>query len=180
MSNTIDIYEKMMELEMIRHEAMLELLETMSRPKTERMGQKITVSIKLLSEDAKVPVAGSVHSAGYDVAATERVEIAPGESSVVPIGLAMAIEHGYCVKFLPRSSHGFKKEVIELAGLIDSDYRGEVKIKIKNLSAETYIVEKGERFAQMLVLPTFDAVFETVDDLSDTERGVGGFGSTGR
>lgn len=123
-------------------------------------------------------------AAGMDVVASvvEDLVLAPGARSAVPTGLALAIPQGYEVQVRARSGlalrHGIS--VINAPGTIDSDYRGELKILLANLGGETFVVRRGERIAQLVVAPVVQAAIREVATLDETERGDGGFGSTGR
>ncbi|EPZ51116.1 dUTP diphosphatase [Bacteriovorax sp. BAL6_X] len=107
--------------------------------------------------------------------------IAPGARVLVPTGLSFEIPHGYEVQIRPRSGLSFKTDllVVNSPGTIDCDYRGEVKIILGNFGKEDFIIKHGERVAQMVMAPVWQARISAVDELTDTERGAGGFGSTG-
>ncbi|MFG1483546.1 dUTP diphosphatase [Halobacteriovorax sp. RZ-2] len=107
--------------------------------------------------------------------------IAPGARVLVPTGLSFEIPHGYEVQIRPRSGLSFKTDllVVNSPGTIDCDYRGEVKIILGNFGKEDFIIKHGERIAQMVMAPVWQARISAVDELTDTERGAGGFGSTG-
>lgn len=135
-------------------------------------------------ENAVIPKQATAGSAGYDLCACidAPVTIAPGERFVFPSGLAAEIPAGTAGFVFTRSGLGIKKgiHVTNGVGVIDSDYRGEIHVGLHNLSAEPYTVEPGERIAQMIIMPYFAPVIEEVTALSDTDRGAGGFGSTGK
>jgi dUTP pyrophosphatase len=119
--------------------------------------------------------------AGLDLAACERVELAPGERALVGTGLAVAIPDGYAGFVQPRSGlaskHGIT--IVNTPGLVDSGYRGELKVALLNTDAhETFVVEPGMRIAQLVVLPVPDLEPVEVDELPESERGVRGFGSS--
>lgn len=137
------------------------------------------IQFKLLTQDAKAPKRATEHSAGFDIYAPERVDIPAGQSYLVGTGVAMAIPSGWVGIVNPRSSVAHKKDVRLKARVIDSDYRGEVFISLKNDSNETFEIVKGDRIAQLVVTP-FMGESIVVDDLDDTVRGSGSFGSTGR
>src|SRR5213082_3286044 len=121
-------------------------------------------------------------AAGLDVVAAEDVTLAPGERHAVATGFAIAIPHGYEVQVRPRSGLALKHGItcLNTPGTIDSDYRGEVKVILANLGSEPFEVRRGERIAQLVPAPVLRADFVEVETLSETSRGAGGFGSTGR
>ena len=121
-------------------------------------------------------------AAGLDIVTAVDVALAPGERMAVPTGFAIEIPPGYEVQVRPRSGLALKHGVtcLNTPGTIDSDYRGEVKVILANLGAEAFSVSRGERIAQLVPAPVLRATFEEVTQLSDTTRGSGGFGSTGR
>jgi len=141
------------------------------------------IQIKKLSSFVSPPKYETPGSSGMDIAAhiEEKVIINPGEKSLVPTGFSLAIPRGYEVQIRPRSGLAAKKSitVLNTPGTIDADYRGEIKVILINLSKEKFIIENGERIAQMVVCPVVQAKFEEVKELSDTVRGSSGFGSTG-
>ena len=145
--------------------------------------QKIALKIKKLLPEAKMPVYASEHAAGADLyALTDHViRIGPNETAVVHTGLAAEIPEGYVGLICARSGLATKKGLAPAnkVGVIDSDYRGEIQIGLHNLSAEPYTVQPGERIAQMIIMPYFAPVIEEVTSLTETDRGAGGFGSTG-
>ena len=109
------------------------------------------------------------------------VNINPGKTAIIPTGLALSIPKGFEVQIRPRSGLAAKQKisVLNSPGTIDADYRGEIKVILINLGQELFKVEKGLRIAQMVVCPIVQATLKEVSDLSETERGKGGFGSTG-
>lgn len=125
-------------------------------------------------------------AAGADLRAClperENLIIKPGERVLIPTGLSFEIEPGYEVQVRPRSGLSLKTGllVVNSPGTIDADYRGEIKIIMGNFSDKAEIIEHGDRVAQMVLMPITQAKFEIVDDLSNTDRGEGGFGSTGK
>jgi len=128
------------------------------------------------------PSYASDGAAGLDVVAAEDVTLAPGQRHAVATGFAIAIPHGYEVQVRPRSGLALKHGItcLNTPGTIDEDYRGEVKVILANLGAEPFAVRRGERIAQLVPAPVFKASFSEVEQLSDTARGAGGFGSTGQ
>lgn len=130
-----------------------------------------------------MPMLSPAHpgDAGVDLRATEGVKLQAGERGLVPTGLAVAIPEGFAGFVQPRSGMAIKKGlgVLNSPGLIDSGYRGELKVIVINLSAGPLEIERGERIAQLVILPVPACSFEEVDELPGSERGAGGFGSTG-
>ncbi len=142
------------------------------------------LSIKRLTELAVVPQYQSPEAAGMDLhAAIEHsITLDPGTIIKVPLGFAMSIPHGFEAQVRPRSGLSSRHGVTlpNAPGTIDSDYRGEVLIPLINLGRESFVIEPGMRIAQMVIAPVVQAVVREVDDLDDTSRGSGGFGSTGQ
>ena len=137
----------------------------------------------LASEGAVIPCYKTEGAAGADVCAfiKEPVTIAPGSFAMIPTGLFFEIPMGYEIQVRPRSGLAAKNgiTVLNTPGSIDSDYRGELKIILINLGKEAFVVNNGERIAQIIVSPVTLADFTITDSLSDTTRGEKGFGSTG-
>ena len=133
-------------------------------------------------EGLPLPAYASEHAAGMDVVAAESLTLAPGARHAVATGFAIAIPHGYEVQVRPRSGLALKHGItcLNTPGTIDSDYRGEVKVILANLGDENFEIRRGERIAQLVPAPVLRAAFAEVDDLDETARGAGGFGSTGR
>jgi len=142
----------------------------------------MNIRIKKLNSEAVIPSYQTKGSAGFDLHSIEDKVIEPGHREMVGTGLAFSIEHGYEVQIRPRSGLGFKHgvTVINTPGTIDSDYRGEIKVVLVNLGHEPFVIKKGERIAQAVVKEVVLADFLEVDELDETSRGSGGFGSTGR
>ncbi len=142
-----------------------------------------TLNIKKLDERAILPTYGSEFSAGADLyACTDGpVTVAPGETYLFHTGLAMEIPEGYAGLIFARSGLATKKGLApsNKVGVVDADYRGEIMVSIFNHSGKEQTVEHGERIAQMVICPFIAAKWNVVDELSDTVRGTGGFGSTG-
>ncbi len=140
------------------------------------------LKIKKLDEKAIIPTYGTEYSAGADLYALldEDLEIKPGETVMIGTGLAMAIPTGYAGLIYARSSLGSKKGLAPAnkVGVIDSDYRGEIKVPLFNQSKETQIITKNERIAQIIFTPYLKVNFQETDELDDTTRGTAGFGST--
>ena len=136
------------------------------------------------ARDLPLPEYETPESAGRDVRAaiTEPLILQPGERTLIPTGLKIALPPGTEAQIRPRSGLAFRHGITMLnaPGTIDSDYRGEVKVLAVNHGSEPFTVERGDRIAQMVIAPVFRAVINTVESLEDTERGEGGFGSTGK
>ena len=130
-----------------------------------------------------LPAYATVLSAGMDLRAnlTEPIVLKPLARCLVPTGLYIALPEGYEAQVRPRSGLALKKgiTVLNSPGTIDADYRGEIGVILVNLSAEEFVIEDGERIAQMVIAQYEQAEWEQVDTLDDTERGAGGFGHTG-
>ena len=141
------------------------------------------ILIKRLSKDVALPKYETKGSSGLDLAANtdKQIKILPGKSEIIPTGLAVAIPKNFEIQIRPRSGLAAKSKisVLNTPGTIDSDYRGELKVILINLSDKVFIVEKGLRIAQMVLCPVVKATLKEVTELEDTERGSGGFGSTG-
>lgn len=140
--------------------------------------------VKFLREGAKLPTYGSDAAAGADLYACleQSVNIVPGETAMIPTGLAMEIPAGYVGLICARSGLSIRRGLAPAnkVGVIDADYRGEVLVALYNHGSEAQTVEPGERIAQFLLTPCLTASFVPTDTLHDTVRGEGGFGSTGR
>jgi dUTP pyrophosphatase len=145
---------------------------------------EIEIGLKRLEhgEGLPLPSYATPGAAGLDVVAAEDVTLEPGARRAVATGFAIAIPSGFEVQVRPRSGLALRHGItcLNTPGTIDSDYRGEVKVILANLGAETFEVRRGERIAQLVPAPVQRAAFREVDDLDSTERGSGGFGSTGR
>ena len=141
------------------------------------------VKVKKLKENARLPVYGTAFSAGADLCACleSPVTIAPGETKLLSIGISMEIPEGYAGLVFARSGLATKRHLAPAnkVGVIDSDYRGEFFVPLHNHGAVAQTVEDGERIAQMILTPYLTAKFIEAEELSDTVRGEGGFGSTG-
>lgn len=140
------------------------------------------VRFKKLDPEAVVPVYGTDYSAGADLVSLTDVTIAPGATALVHTGLALEIPSGLvglvCARSGLASKHGIAPS--NKVGVIDSDYRGEIMVSLHNHSGEPWHIAKGDRAAQLILTPYIQADFEETSELKDTERGAGGFGSTGR
>ncbi len=144
----------------------------------------VKVSFKKLNANATVPSYGSKSAAGADIYACtegENIVIAPGETKMVHTGIALEIPEGYAGLVYARSGIATKRGLAPAnkVGVIDSDYRGEIMVSLHNHSSAVQEITDGERIAQLVIAPYLAVEFSEVDELSDTERGSGGFGSTG-
>ena len=142
------------------------------------------MKIKRLDEKAKIPTRGSKNAAGYDLYAClpdKELTIWPHDTVLIDTGWAMKIPEGCFGAIFARSGLAFKQGLrpANCVGVIDSDYRGPVKVALHNDSEQHQIIANGERIAQLILMPFYEIDFYEVDELDDTERGEGGFGSTG-
>ena len=141
------------------------------------------VPVKKLHPAAKLPVYATAEAGGAGLCAClpGAVTIAPGETKMIPTGLAVEIPRGYVGLVFGRSGLALKRDLAPAnkVGVIDSDYRGELKTAIHNHGSRPQVIEPGERIAQLVLVPYLTAQFLETDTLSDTQRGTGGFGSTG-
>ena len=144
---------------------------------------KSILKVKRLCPGAKLPRRATPGSAGLDLSAAIQapVEVRHGEITRVPTGIAIQLDPGYVCLVFGRSGLAVKQGVapVNAVGVVDSDYRGEWKVPLRNLSGQAYTLSPGERVAQVVFLPVARAVFEQAEELSGSERGEGGFGSTG-
>ncbi len=143
----------------------------------------VPVSVKRLphGQGLNLPAYATAGAAGMDVLAAEDVALAPGARHAVATGLAMAIPEGYEIQVRPRSGLALKYgiSVPNTPGTIDSDYRGELKVILINHGSEPFVISRGDRIAQLVLAPVVQAGWVEVDELDETVRGAGGFGSTG-
>ena len=143
-----------------------------------------TVRVKKLHPNAVLPTYGSREAAGADLYAClqETVTVEPGEVFWVPTGISLEVPKGYAGLVYARSSMGAKRGLAPAnkVGVIDSDYRGEIRVVLLNHSKEPQTIQPGERVAQFIITPVLQPVYEEVEELTDTDRGAGGFGSTGK
>ena len=141
------------------------------------------IFIKRLSKNIPLPKYETTGSSGMDLSANieETVSIEPGKISVIPTGISVSMPKNFEIQIRPRSGLAAKNQisVLNTPGTIDSDYRGEIKVILINLSDNTFVVEKSARIAQMVLCPVSKAQLEEVESLEKTMRGSGGFGSTG-
>jgi dUTP pyrophosphatase len=147
------------------------------------MTDTVGVRLKRLPHGHGLDLPGYATSgaAGMDVLAAENVTIRPGQRHAVATGLAVAIPQGYEIQVRPRSGLALKHGITvpNTPGTIDSDYRGEVKVILINHGADDFAIQRGDRIAQLVLAPVTQAAWEEVEDLDETARGAGGFGSTG-
>ena len=142
------------------------------------------ILIKKLSKNISLPKYETEGSSGMDLAANidNEVEIAPGKSVIIPTGLAISIPKNFEIQIRPRSGLAAKNNisVLNTPGTIDSDYRGEIKVIIYNHGSENFVINNGDRIAQMILTPVIKMELEETNNLPETIRGEGGFGSTGK
>ena len=138
------------------------------------------VAVQVQCPEGKIPVRKTAGAAGYDLISTSSVTIAPGSSGLVQTGVHISIPEGYYGKIEGRSSLGIQHSVVPFQGVIDSDYRGPIVVKLFNHARTKYRVAKGDRIAQLVLMPCYTPPLLRVDRLSTTKRGKGGFGSTGK
>jgi len=144
---------------------------------------KVEIRIKRLNNGAALPLPAyaSAGAAGMDICAAEAVTLKPGKRAAIPTGFAFAIPHGFEIQVRPRSGLALKHGItcLNTPGTIDCDYRGEVKVILANLGDEDVSFERGDRIAQLVVAAAPQAAIIEVDAMDETQRGAGGFGSTG-
>lgn len=147
------------------------------------MMDKINLKIKKISKLAQLPTYATDGAAGMDLYAAneEPITLAPLERKLVPLGFTMELPSGYETQIRPRSGMAIKRGITlsNCVGTVDEDYRGEVCVGLVNLSREDYTIQKGDRITQMVIAPVTRAIITEADELAETVRGEGGFGSTG-
>ena len=137
---------------------------------------RLSIPVKLLSEGASMPQAMRMGDAGLDLQSVEQVTLRPFERALIPTGIALAIPEGYAGFVLPK--HGFT--LVNAPGLIDSNYRGEIKVIGMNLDPNNdFVISAGDRIAQLVIMRVCDCGLCAVEELDATERGAAGFGSSG-
>ncbi|HEX3671460.1 MAG TPA: dUTP diphosphatase [Candidatus Cybelea sp.] len=147
--------------------------------------ENVRVALQRLPQGEGLPVPAymSAHAAGADLCAAvrEQLTLLPGARALVPTGFSIALPPGYEAQVRPRSGLAVRSGVtcLNSPGTIDADYRGEVRVVLANFGNEPFVVRRGDRIAQIVVAPVVRAAFDVVDDLPPTQRGNGGFGSTG-
>jgi dUTP pyrophosphatase len=150
------------------------------------MRKKLTLKVKVKklahAKESTLPAYQTEHSAGLDLLAAEEATLEPGKRAMVATGLAIALPPGYEAQIRPRSGLAAKHGItlVNTPGTIDADYRGEIKVILINHGEETFEINEGERIAQMVVAPVTRIEWDEVEELNDTTRGKGGFGSTGK
>ncbi len=149
------------------------------------MTLEVRVRIRRLpgSEGLALPSLGTAGASGFDLraAVAETLEVKPGARVLVPTGFAIAVPSGYEAQLRPRSGLALRHGIVlpNSPGTIDSDYRGEIQVILLNTGAETFVIERGDRIAQLVIAPVARPLWEEVDLLDPTQRGDGGFGHTG-
>ena len=144
----------------------------------------MNIKVKKLNKNAKLPFRATEGSAGADLFACidDDIILKSGERMLIPTGIAIELDNPQCGAFIfPRSSLSFKNGVslANCVGVVDSDYRGEVKVALINHSDTDFVIHNGDRIAQLVIMPVIIPSFEVAEELNDTDRGAGGFGSTG-
>ena len=144
----------------------------------------MSIRVKLLREGAVLPTYGSAEAAGADMYAclTEEITIRPGETAFVPTGIALEVPRGCAGLIYARSGLACKRGLAPAnkVGVVDSDYRGEILVALHNHGTQPQTIGNGERIAQFLITPVLTPAYEQAEELSDTARNAGGFGSTGK
>ena len=137
------------------------------------------IKIKKINPDGKDPTRAKSSDAGYDLYSTVDMPITPTARQLVPTGIAIEIPEGYYGRIAPRSGLAVRAGIDILAGVVDSGYRNEIKVVMINLGEGLVSVNKGDRIAQLIIEKCYDVEWEEVNELSDSDRGEGGFGSSG-
>lgn len=149
--------------------------------KTETDADIPNLKVVKLEKEARIPVRSNSTDAGADLFSTEDVMVYPGDRKTVGTGIAMEIPEGFYGRVAPRSGLAAKHGVDVLAGVVDSSYRGEIKVVLLNTDKHnTFRIEKGDRIAQLIIESHFNLPFVECENLGDSKRGSGGFGSTGK
>lgn len=146
---------------------------------TSEFSSKPVLKVKRLSQDAKLPLRSTEGAAGYDLFSTIDCKLAPGQKECVNTGISIQLLPTYVGIIKSRSGLSVKSNLEVGAGVIDPDYRGEVRVVLRNFGSEPYQIKKGDKIAQIVIHEFFRGEVEDVDSLEDTVRGVKGFGSTG-
>jgi len=139
----------------------------------------VKIFFKKLHDDAVIPTRGSMEAAGLDLTSVEHTIIEPGKRAMIGTGLSCMLPISTYLRIAPRSGLAAKYGIDVLAGVVDADYRGEIKVILQNLGDEAFIVNPGDRIAQGILEIFVVAEIDELDNLVDTDRGDGGFGSTG-
>lgn len=139
------------------------------------------IPLRQLDPELPIPRHARPGDAGVDLHAREAADLAPGERRAIPTGVAVAVPEGYVGLIAPRSGLAIRSglSIVNTPGILDSGYRGEIAVILINLGSESVKISRGDRIAQLVVVPFTSVEFEVVDQLEDTDRGAGGFGSTG-
>ena len=144
----------------------------------------VKILVKKVDKNIKLPAYKTSGSSGMDLVAyvKSKINIKSGKTAIIPTGIAVAISENYEIQIRPRSGLAAKKgiSVLNTPGTVDSDYRGEIKIILINLSKKSFIIKSGDRVAQMVLCPAVKAELKEIKNLPKTIRGGGGFGSTGK
>ncbi|MDD3262998.1 MAG: dUTP diphosphatase [Candidatus Absconditabacteria bacterium] len=140
----------------------------------------ISIPFKKLSEKAKIPAQATFSDAGYDLFSTENHLLQPGERKLFPTNISTAIPHGYYGRIAPRSGLAYKHGIDVLAGVIDSGYRGDIGVIMINFGNEALQINEGDKIAQFIIEKCHEIQREEVDELPESQRGEGGWGSTGK
>ena len=149
-------------------------------PKIPEENEIPSLPVMLLSPDATIPTRGSASAAGYDLASAVTTKIFPGGKTLIRTDLCFSIPDGYYGRVAPRSGFSWKKHTHVGAGVIDSDYRGNVRVLVFNLGTEDVVVTKGDRIAQLILEKITTPPIRVVPMVDETSRGASGFGSTGK
>lgn len=150
------------------------LIESKSRMESSRM-----LYVKKVHNDAVIPTRGSAYAAGIDLSSVEQTIIEPGERAIVSTGLSVAIPNDTYLRIAPRSGLAAKYGIDVFAGVVDSDYRGELKVILANHGKQPFVINKGDRIAQAILEVIKTPIIQEVSELQETSRGANGFGSTG-
>jgi dUTP pyrophosphatase len=140
---------------------------------------ELPIKVKRLRADAHLPARGSVNAAGADLACAEAIRLEPGERRLAPTGIAIELPPGFYGRVAPRSGLAVRHGIDVLAGVIDADYRGEILVLLINLGSEPVQFSPGDWIAQLIIEHAAPAQYNWTDNLGETERSAGGFGSTG-
>ena len=151
----------------------------MNQPDKSEEREHLQIKAKKLHNGARLPRVATIWAAGADLHGVEAFTLEPGERRLVPTGLAVEIPHGFYGRVAPRSGLAMRHGIDTMAGIIDSDYRGELKVLLINLGHETVSFDAGERIAQLIIERVAGCDYVWSEELSETERAEGGFGSTG-
>ena len=141
---------------------------------------EVTIPFKKLSEKAQIPSQATLWDAGYDLYATENYTIKPGERKLFKTNISTAIPHGYYGRIAPRSGLAYKHGIDVLAGVIDAGYRGDIGVILINFWPEDFAVNEGDKIAQFIIEKCHFVTWQEVDELGESQRGEGGWGSTGK